>query len=185
MTTVFIAGSITIKKIDDLVKDRIANILDAGHRIIVGDADGADKAVQDHLALDGRARVTIYCSGERPRNNSGLWPVEKIDTDAKPGTRAFFTAKDLKMAQVADFGLMIWDSKSTGTLSNVIELTGRGKKSLVYISKAKEFCSIGSASHIDKLVSVMSGIARENAESKINLSRKIEQLKNAQSGFDF
>lgn len=185
MTTVFIAGSITIKKLDDLVKDRIANILDAGHKIIVGDADGADKAVQDHLALDGRARVTIYCSGEHPRNNSGLWPVEKIDTDAKAGTRAFFTAKDIKMAQIADFGLMLWDSKSTGTLSNVIELTGRGKKSLVYISKAKEFCSIGSASHIDKLVRIMSDIAREKAESKINLSRKVEQLKHAQSGFDF
>lgn len=185
MTTVFIAGSITIKKIDDLIKDRIANILDAGHNIILGDADGADKAVQDHLALDGRAKVTVYCSGEQPRNNSGHWPVESIDTDAKPGTRAFFTAKDLRMAQIADFGLMIWDSKSTGTLSNVIELTGRGKKSLVYINKTKEFCSVGSASHIDKLVRVMPDTSREKAESKINLSRKIEQLKHAQSGFDF
>ncbi|CAD7736259.1 hypothetical protein LMG31886_23900 [Xanthomonas hydrangeae] len=89
------------------------------------------------------------------------------------------------MAQIADFGLMIWDSKSTGTLSNVIELTGRGKKSLVYINKTKEFCSVGSASHIDKLVRVMPDTSREKAESKINLSRKIEQLKHAQSGFDF
>jgi len=56
---------------------------------------------------------------------------------------------------------------------------------LVYINKTKEFCSVGSASHIDKLVRVMSDIAREKAEIKINLSRKIEQLKHAQSGFDF
>jgi hypothetical protein len=185
MTTIFIAGSITIKRIDSLVKDRIANILDAGHRIILGDADGADKAVQDHLVGDKRAKVTVYCSGEEPRNNVGHWPVERISTDARPGTRAFFTAKDLKMAQVADFGLMIWDSKSTGTLSNVIELTSGGKKSLVYINKTKEFCSVGSASHIDKLVRVMTDTAREKAEIKINLSRKIEQLKHAQSGFDF
>lgn len=185
MTTVFIAGSITIKKLDSLVKDRIDNVLKAGHRIIVGDADGADRAVQDHLALDERADVTVYCSGDVPRNNAGRWPVERVDTDAKPGTRAFFTAKDLRMAHAADFGLMIWDTKSTGTLSNVIELIGRGKKSVVYINKGGEFCTVGSASHIDKLIEVMPSAFREKAETKIQLSKKIEQLKHAQDGFDF
>jgi len=43
------------------------------------------------------------------------------------------------MADVADYGLMIWDAKSTGTLSNVIELLKRKKKAVVFVNKEKTF----------------------------------------------
>ncbi|MCC8628536.1 hypothetical protein WH216_05670 [Xanthomonas perforans] len=185
MTTVFIAGSITIKKIDDLIRDRIKNILDAGHKIIVGDADGADKAIQEHLSAQDCTNVTVYCSGDKPRNNLGSWPIEKVITDEKPGSRAFFTAKDLAMSKNADFGFMIWDTKSTGTLSNIIELMGHGKKSLVYVNTKKTFLGIGSPSQLDYLADIMPAASREKAEGKIRLSEKIAILKNQQSGFDF
>ncbi len=36
------------------------------------------------------------------------------------------------MARNSDYGLMIWDCKSTGTLSNVIELLRDRKKTVVF-----------------------------------------------------
>lgn len=57
----------------------------------------------------------------------GHWPVQRVETSHSPGSRAFFTAKDIRMAELADIGLMVWDTKSTGTLSNVIELLARRK----------------------------------------------------------
>lgn len=46
MTNVFIAGSITIKQLDRKVRERIENIVASKFDVLVGDADGADKAIQ-------------------------------------------------------------------------------------------------------------------------------------------
>ncbi|HGM5039171.1 TPA: hypothetical protein ACKPZ9_000723 [Stenotrophomonas maltophilia] len=185
MTVIFIAGSITIKRIDNLVKERILNMIDARHSIILGDAEGADKAVQSCLSELGYEHVTVYCSGDTPRNNLGHWQVERVKSEEKPGSRAFFTAKDVRMAAVADFGLMIWDGKSTGTLSNVIELAKQDKKSLVYLKKDHLFFPVTTASHLDRIAAVMAPASRMKAEEKIQLSKKIGMLKHQQSGFDF
>jgi len=45
------------------------------------------------------------------------------------------------MAKDADVGLMIWDGKSTGTLSNIIELLTRKCNSKVFIHEEKVFQS--------------------------------------------
>src|ERR1700722_432491 len=139
MTTVFIAGSMNIRKLDPKVQERIDNIVNSGFDVVVGDADGADAAVQEYLHSRGARHTTVYCSGDSPRNNLGDWPVHTAQTAHSAGSRAFYTAKDLLMAKIADFGLMIWDAKSTGTLSNVIELLAVNKKCLVFVNKAKEF----------------------------------------------
>jgi len=81
---------------------------------------------------------------------------------------------------VADFGLMIWDTKSTGTLSNVIELLARKKKSAVFINKAKEFKNISTVEQLEELVSYMSEDAKEKANEKIKLFDRISLLKHEQ-----
>jgi hypothetical protein len=45
MTKIFIAGSISIKHLDLKVKERIDNIIDANHTVLVGDADGVDYSI--------------------------------------------------------------------------------------------------------------------------------------------
>lgn len=45
-------------------------------------------------------------------------------------------AKDIKMAKVADYGLMLWDLQSAGTLRNIIELLRQNKYSAVSVNKA-------------------------------------------------
>jgi hypothetical protein len=177
MTTVFISGSMNIKHLNPKVKERIENIVTSDFDVVVGDADGADTSIQNLLASLGCSKTTVYCSGSNPRNNVGNWPIRTVETKHSEGTRAFFTAKDLVMAKVADFGLMIWDTKSTGTLSNVIELLSCKKKSVIFVNKDKAFQTVGTVEQLEQLVGCMSDNAKQKANEKIKLFDRINSLK--------
>lgn len=181
MHKIFISGSMRIKNLDQNVLKRISNIINSNCQVIVGDADGVDSSIQDYLNNKQSKSVVVYCTGDQPRNNIGQWPVEKIHTDAKPGTRAFYTAKDIEMADDCDYGFMVWDTKSTGTLSNTIELLKRKKVSLVYINKTKKFLKVKDVNDLEKLTSFMSDSALIKAEAMLGLGNKIESFKNEQS----
>lgn len=176
MATVFIAGSITIKHLDFLVQERIMNIMHFKHDVVLGDADGVDASIQRFLVEEGYERVTVFCTGEAPRNNIGNWQVHPVTTYHKPGSRAFFTAKDIALAAAADSGLMIWDTKSTGTLNNVIELLERKKNSLVFVNKDKAFHTVKKAEDLEVLLNCMSQPARLKADTKISLNDKLASL---------
>ncbi|EIM62811.1 hypothetical protein [Desulfobacter postgatei] len=180
MHKIFISGSMRIKNIDKAVINRVNNIINSKFGIIIGDADGVDSSIQNYLKNTNYDEVTVYCTGQIPRNNLGSWSINPIVTDKKPGTREYFTAKDLSMAKDCDFGLMIWDSKSTGTLSNVLELLYSNKKSLVFVNKLKQFFEITNVESFEKLISVMSEAYFEKADKKIKLRNKLKQLKNKQ-----
>ena len=179
--TVFIAGSMNIKNLDPKVKERIDNIVSQEFEVVVGDAEGADASIQWHLFNLGNSKTTVYCSGSRPRNNVGDWLVRCVNTSHAEGSRAFFTAKDIQMAETADFGLMIWDTKSTGTLSNVLELLARKKKSVVFVNKAKLFKNVGDVQQLEDLLTYMSDVARRKADDKIKLTERIESMKHEQT----
>lgn len=180
MTTVFIAGSISISHLHDKVRERIGKIVASDFNIVVGDADGADTSIQHCLSDHQAKNVLVYCTGDKPRNNVAAWPVHKVHSKARFGSRAYFTAKDLEMARSSDYGLMIWDSKSTGTLSNVIELLARNRKSVVFINKNKEFMTISGKADLDVLLGFMSEHARARAEEKIGLSSRLAELAQTQ-----
>ena len=180
MTIVFIAGSLSIKRLDPLFLERIKAIVESDFSIVVGDAEGADTSIQKALFEFGAKKVTVYCSGVNPRNNIGGWPVESVHTTQVPGSRAFFVAKDIKMAEVANYGLMIWDAKSTGTLSNVIELLNNERSSRVFVNKKRTFITVSDASGLKQLADSMSEGARAKADDKINLSTKIAAIKHKQ-----
>ncbi|MFC0266462.1 hypothetical protein [Kushneria aurantia] len=181
MTTIFVAGSINIKNLDRQVKERLDRIIESGFGVVVGDADGADSSIQSYLAEKQDQHTTVFCSGENPRNNLGGWPVHYVAAKAAPGTRAFFTAKDIEMARVADYGLMIWDAKSTGTLSNVLELLQQKKKAVVFVNKDKDFVNVGNLEQLHTLLSRMSSHAHMKAEQKIGLFSRLNALKYEQS----
>ncbi|EEZ5885039.1 hypothetical protein Q6V98_002237 [Escherichia coli] len=179
-TTVFVAGSITIKKLDPLIVERLKKIVDKNFNVIVGDASGVDSSVQLELKQLGYSATTVFTSDAKPRNNFGAWPVKLVKSNFRPGTRDFYTAKDIKMAETADCGLMVWDTKSPGTLSNVIELLSRKKNSAVFINKTREFVLIKEPKDIDKLISFMSASSLEKVEDKIKLSERLEKINNQQ-----
>ncbi|WP_431285568.1 helix-turn-helix domain-containing protein [Humitalea sp. 24SJ18S-53] len=184
MTTVFIAGSISINRLHEKVADRINKIVSSDFNVVVGDADGTDTSIQECLQRYQAGKVTVYCTGDSPRNNVAEWPVHRVVSNAKAGTRAYFTAKDLEMARHSDYGLMVWDCKSTGTLSNVIELVREKKKSVVFVNKNKDFVTISDKDGLERLVAFMSDHARAKAEEKIGLTAKIANIAHEQFSLD-
>jgi hypothetical protein len=181
MTRIFISGSMRIKNLDTNILERINNIISSKYEVIVGDADGVDSSIQLYLQSHNVRLVTVYCSGKKPRNNIGDWNIKSIETKAKPRTREFFTAKDIVMADDSDYGLMIWDAKSTGTLSNCIELLNRNKLSLVYINKNKEFIKVKSVDDFKRLLSFMSESAFLKANLKLKINSWIESFQFSQT----
>lgn len=127
MKTVFIGGSRHISRLSAEVKGRLNNVIKNGHRVVVGDANGADKAVQKHLLESSYDNVTVFCSGDSCRNNLGQWHPHHVKPPKNAKGFQFYAAKDREMAREADFGLMIWDGKSVGTVLNVLRLVRAGK----------------------------------------------------------
>lgn len=181
MTKVFISGSIKIKNIDSNIIKRLDNIIEKKYSILVGDASGVDSSIQQYLKKKSVTTVTVYCTGNKARNNIGNWPTHNVVSSYSKGTRAYFTAKDVEMAKACDFGFMIWDTRSTGTLSNTIELLKRNKKSLVYINKNREFLTVKDTSNLNNLIATMTETALNAVEKKIKLSKTIELLNHNQT----
>lgn len=126
-TTIFVGGSRSIAHVPDAVRARLTRIAQAGHAVVVGDASGADEAVQAHLGAACYDRVTVFCSGNRPRNNIGAWPVRRIAASGASTGFQFHAAKDRAMAREAVFGLMVWDGRSPGSVLNVLRLAQAGR----------------------------------------------------------
>lgn len=180
MTSVLIAGSLSIKKISPFFLSRIDNIINENLPIIIGDADGVDRSIQEYLTYKNYQNVTVYYSGNHFRNNIGRWNTEQVVTDFQEGSKKFFTAKDMAMIESASYGLMLWDAKSTGTLKNVIELVSLNKKSTVFINKLAIFQPIRNVDELEMLISYMADGSIEKANQKINLKSRLIDLKNKQ-----
>ncbi len=180
MKNIFISGSMGIKSINKLVLERIENIINEQFTILVGDANGVDASIQQVLTNKSYKNVKVYCTGNYPRNNIGKWELVTVQTEHKPKTRLYFTAKDLEMANHCDYGLMIWDLKSTGTLSNVFQLLTQQKTSAVFVNKLRKFVKINNIKDFEYLISMMSDKAFEIADKKIHLKEKITTNRNKQ-----
>lgn len=184
MHKVFIAGSITLKRLAPQVQVRLDNIRAAGLQVLVGDAAGVDSAIQRYFLDHDYAALTVYCSGVAPRHNLGGWPRLNVEPPAGARGRALHTAKDVRMAEDCDYGLMVWDGKSPGTLSNVIELLGHGKKSVVFLAPHQTTQTIQSLTDLELLLAQMDPIARLEADKKIALTKKLIRLGAAASNAD-
>lgn len=117
-------------------------MIEKGFQILVGDANGADKAVQRYLADRSYPNVLVHCMKDHCRNNLGNWPTREVD--APRGARGFdyYFLKDRAMAEAAEYGLMLWDGKSKGTVNNVVNLSREGKPVVVYIASRKQFFTV-------------------------------------------
>ena len=142
--SVFVAGSRQISRLPAEVRNRIDTMIEKGFQILVGDANGADKAVQRHLAAKGYPNVVVHCMENHCRNNVGHWPTCQISSPRGVRGFAYYSLKDLAMAKAAEYGLMLWDGKSKGTINNVIRLSRANKPVVVYVAPAKNFQTVKS-----------------------------------------
>ena len=168
MTKVFIGGSRKISRLNADVRGRIDGIIEKRLPVVIGDANGADKAVQKYLYGKDYSMVEVYCAGDHCRNNFGGWPMRRVLANGKHKNFAFYTAKDRVMAEEASVGLMIWECKSVGTLMNMFRLIRQQKKVVVYLAPINEFIHLMSEANFEALVlryapSLQQRIAREFA----------------------
>jgi hypothetical protein len=153
MDSVFIAGSRVVSRLNSEVTDRLDNIIKQEFRVLIGDANGADKAVQRYRASRHYPNVVVYCM-EACRNNMGDWPTRPHSAESgSRRDRHYYTIKDLAMAQEASCGFMLWDSESKGTLANVVNLLNLNKKTLLYFSSKKLFLKLHKPEDLHRALS--------------------------------
>jgi adenine-specific DNA-methyltransferase len=133
---------------------------------MVGDANGADKAVQQHFAKRGYENVLVYCMTEC-RNNLGNWPTKNVTSPSSRRDFAYYAAKDQAMATDAKCGIMLWDGKSKGTLNNIQALIRNGKKTLVYLAADRAFHKIVTGQDLDALLDRCDPSAVQRAQQAI------------------
>jgi hypothetical protein len=85
-------------------------------------------------------------------NNIGAWPTRSVKPPSDRKDFSYYAAKDLVMAQEAKCGVMLWDAKSKGTLQNMLNLIGAGKRTLVYFAPTKDFFVVATEQDLQTLL---------------------------------
>ena len=128
MRKIFISGSISSKEVPQEVIKSVDDSRKRNYTILIGDAKGIDKNIQDMLKADNYKNVEVYHVGPSPRNLSDReWIDRRIPVDTenekffKNGkyTREAQMIKDKAMSNDADFGLVIWQDTSKNRFGNI------------------------------------------------------------------
>ena len=175
-TMIFLSGSRKISRLNSAVRERLDNIMQRGLSVMIGDANGADKAFQRALADASYEPVTIFAAGDRCRNNMGAWEIRFINTGVGLKGRDFFAQKDKAMAKDADYGFILWDGESAGSIGNALELIHQAKPALIWFAPEKTFYTIKNIPDLEDLLKRCSGEARRELEQKIQLTRSLRAI---------
>lgn len=149
--TVFVSGSSKTqdatsgyyrKKLPYDVRDELRSEMKKGSKIIVGDAPGIDRQVQDYLAKKNYENVEVFSPGKEGARYlaKDSWKQTNVDKpDADIGSKEWLAEKDKLMSKLADKGIAVTlDEGSTATRRNVDRLVDANKDVFVYeISKDK------------------------------------------------
>lgn len=184
MTTVFLSGSRKIGRISEDVRRRIDNMVERHLDIITGDANGADRAMQAYLAEREYPNVTIYYVGDAPRNNVGRWSMKNVEVKKKVTGRDFYAQKDKAMAEIADFGFVLWDGKSAGSVQNMVWLSQEGKKLVVYFAPEKSFYNINNEAEVLDLLAKCDADTLKDISRKVSLPGRFARLSQQQTSLD-
>lgn len=174
MRKVFVGGSRRMGRLNNDIRQRLDSIMAQSFTLLVGDANGADKAIQKYCADTNYSNVIVFCAGRSCRNNLGGWETKYLDIKRSKKDYRFYMAKDIEMAKEADYGFMIWDAESSGTFSNILELLEMGKKVLVHIGPEKSFVKLQRIEDLQQLLKACPKEAIEMFESKFSLSTRLQ-----------
>lgn len=170
---IFIAGPRAISRLNESVIHKIKKIIEANYNILVGDANGVDKAVQYFCNEQNYRNVKVYAAKGKARNNVGNWYVHNVHVTKNLKGFDFYSAKDYEMAKDADYGLMIWNGISKGTLNNIINLLDMGKETILYYCPEERLYVIKSLNGMKEFISRCD---KKTQELFIELSYKDSQI---------
>lgn len=149
---VFLGGSISIKRFGVETSMLVEDFMSEQTDFLIGDADGADRELQEYLECSYYGLVTVYACNGKARNNVGGWEVKAINVPAGLYGREYYEQKDIAMTVACDVGLMVWDGKSKGTLNNIKRLIDAGKQCYVCIPHLREKHSLRWNSDLQNLI---------------------------------
>jgi len=111
----------------------------------------------------------VHCMKDHCRNNVGNWPTREVT--APRGARGFdyYSLKDRAMAEAAEYGLMLWDGKSKGTVNNVVNLSRDHKPVVVYVAPTKQFRTIKTFDDLKDLLAQGDSDSVERIVSELHL----------------
>ena len=103
--------------------------------VVVGDAPGIDRQVQDFLKKKHYKNVEVYGPGKQVRYSANKkWKTKPIDApEYEPGSKEWLAKKDIAMSKVATEGLaIVLDEGAKATRKNVDRLIADNKDVKVY-----------------------------------------------------
>jgi hypothetical protein len=163
----FIGGSRRISRLGAGIQEYLDKYLNEQWHIIVGDANGVDKAVQTFLKSREYENVEVFCADGNCRNNLGNWKIRSVSVPKGRKGFDYYTTKDREMAEEATRGFMIWDGESRGTLTQLYRLLSQEKPADMFISPSKEMVSLANYEDWEKLVLNVSKELREKSEGYV------------------
>jgi hypothetical protein len=172
---VFIGGSRAVSKLNAVIRARLDDFVKRGCTILIGDANGADKAVQTYFAKRQYTEVIVFCM-EDCRNNVGGWPTRNVRPPAGSKGFSYYAAKDFVMAAEAQCGVMLWDAKSKGTLQNMLNLVGAGKRTLVYFAPTKDFHVLANQRELQALLARCEKRDLDSATRALGIKTPLDQV---------
>ena len=138
--TVFISGSSKTqdktsnyyrKQLPKDIRNEIDGYIKKGDKILVGDAPGIDRQVQNYLNKKGYSNVVVYGPGKNVRYSANKkWKTKTVNVaDAEPMSPNWLVGKDIAMARSSNKGLAIVLDKggAKATRNNVKRLISQQK----------------------------------------------------------
>ena len=74
------------------------------------------------------------------------------------------------MVDEADYGLMLWDGKSRGTLRSIIDLVRHSKPVIAYVAPANSFYTLRQSDDIAEMLSHVDPAALQGIEAELRSS---------------
>ncbi len=142
MIKVFIGGSRHVTRLNADVRRRLDRIIEKRLPVLIGDANGADRAVQRYLQSRGYDNVEVFCMEGICRNNLGNWTTRVVAPPKGAKGFQYYALKDEQMTSESSVGFMLWDGRSRGTRANISRLVEQQKKVVVYIAPARQFATL-------------------------------------------
>lgn len=129
------------RKLPKGVRKSIKRSMKSNETIIVGDAPGIDRQVQDYLKKKRYQNVEVYGPGKQIRYTANSkWKSYAIDApEFEPMSPEWLAKKDKAMTDRATKGLaVILDQGSKATRNNIQRMTDQHKNTSVYELKPRK-----------------------------------------------
>lgn len=148
--TLFISGSSKtqnkespyyLKKLPKEIRSEINSAMKDNKKIIVGDAPGIDRQVQDYLKKKHYKNVEVYGPSSIRYSANKKWKTNPVNSDEfNKGSDEWLRKKDILMTKVSTEGLavILENGGSSATRDNVYRLIEQNKNVTIYELKSNK-----------------------------------------------